>query len=397
MRGTRRGLIALTAAGTVVVGVAGCSQQPTYTDAVTNAPALQSIAQPSIAVTGWNGRPMTDHGVGVMPGAPITVAARNGNLTSVVVSGPSGQVKGQISADGSTWTSAQALDFGGQYTLTAAAKGVEGNGARKIAFTTASAETLANASTVVADDETVGVGQPVAINFDTPIANKLNAQRAITVITDPPVQGAFYWINDSMVRWRPEHFWKPGTKVRVAVRTKGIDLGGGVFGDNDLDTNFTVGRSLIAVADDATHQITVSIDGKVVRTMPTSMGKDSSPTNNGIYIVAERVPSVVMDSSTYGVPVNAPGGYKEVVYNDTRLSYSGIYIHAAPWSLGDQGYDDVSNGCLNVSPANAEWFMNTALRGDIVIAKNTVGPVLPGDDGLGDWNVPWSVWKKGNA
>ncbi|NED67989.1 L,D-transpeptidase, partial [Streptomyces sp. SID10244] len=124
---------------------------------------------------------------------------------------------------------------------------------------------------------------------------------------------------------------------------------------------------------------------------------DSTPTNNGTYIVAEREPSVIMDSSTYGVPVNSPEGYKETVYDATRISFSGIYVHSAPWSLGDQGVDDVSNGCLNVSPENAEWFLNHALRGDIVIAKNTVGPTLPGDDGLGDWNVPWSVWKKGNA
>ena len=128
-----------------------------------------------------------------------------------------------------------------------------------------------------------------------------------------------------------------------------------------------------------------------------SMGKDSTPTNNGVYIVAEREPSVIMDSSTYGVPVNSPQGYRETVYDATRISFSGIYVHSAPWSLGDQGVDDVSNGCLNVSPANAEWFLNNALRGDVVTVKNAVGPVLPGTDGLGDWNVPWSVWKKGNA
>ncbi len=104
-----------------------------------------------------------------------------------------------------------------------------------------------------------------------------------------------------------------------------------------------------------------------------------------------------MDSSTYGVPVSSPGGYRETVYFDTQMSYSGIYLHAAPWSLGDQGNTNVSNGCLNVSPDNAEWFMNTALRGDIVVVKNTIGPVLPGTDGLGDWNIPWDVWKKGNA
>ena len=103
-----------------------------------------------------------------------------------------------------------------------------------------------------------------------------------------------------------------------------------------------------------------------------------------------------MDSETFGLSHSA-GGYRTMVDWATQMSYSGIYVHSAPWSLGDQGVDDVSNGCLNVSPANAEWFLNNALRGDVVIAKNTVGEPLPGDDGLGDWNVPWAVWKKGNA
>ncbi|WP_372512379.1 L,D-transpeptidase [Gordonia aquimaris] len=397
---TPRTVRARGAAAAIVVvaaSLAGCSLAPGYPDTVTDAQSLDSLAQPTISVTGWGDTPMNDNAVGVMPGAPITVTARDGSLSSVVIAGPDGPVAGSTSADGSRWTSSGALDFGTDYTLNAAARGVDGVGARKIGFTTASAESLAYASTVTADGETVGIGQPVAINFDTPVADKRNAQNAITVTTDPPVQGAFYWINDSMVRWRPEHFWAPGTKVKVSVDAKGIDLGDGVFGDNNLTSNFTVGRSLVAVADDDTEQITVSVNGKVVKTMPTSMGKDATPTNTGTYIVAEREPSVIMDSSTYGVPVNSAEGYRETVYDATRISFSGIYVHSAPWSLGDQGVDDVSNGCLNVSPANAKWFLDHALRGDIVQVKNTVGPPLPGDDGLGDWNIPWSVWKKGNA
>ena len=327
----------------------------------------------------------------------MTVTAHEGSLRSVTVTGPDGPVDGTVSADGAHWMAKDSLDFGESYTLTAAAAGVQGSGARKLHFSTASAESTATASSVTDDNETVGIGQPVMINFDQPITNKRNAQQAITVSTSPSVEGAFYWVNDSMLRWRPRHYWKPGTKVSVKVNTKGIDLGGGVYGDNNLTTHFTVGRSLIASADDATHMITVSVNGKVVKTMPTSMGKDSTPTNNGTYIVAERDPSVIMDSSTYGVPVGSPGGYREVVYDATRISYSGIYLHSAPWSLGDQGVDDVSNGCLNVSPENAEWFLQNALRGDVVTVKNAVGPILPGDDGLGDWNVPWAVWKKGNA
>lgn len=398
--GRRRSVRGATAALSIVAVMSvlsGCASDPTYSDAITQAPGLDTIGRPQISVTGWGQKPMKDEAVGVMPGARITVTAHYGNLDSVVVTGPDGPVRGHTSPDGANWVNDEALDYGAQYTLTAAARGVEGQGARRVAFTTASAESFADVSTITNDGETVGVGQPVVINFDQPITDKLNAQRAIAVTTDPPVEGAFYWVNDSMLRWRPEHFWAPGTKVKVSARLKGIDLGGGVFGQNDLSTSFTVGRRFVAIADDKTKMITIYVNGRVVKTMPTSMGKDSTPTNNGIYIVAEREPSVIMDSSTYGVPVNSPEGYKETVYDATRISFSGIYVHSAPWSLGDQGNSDVSNGCLNVSPDNAEWFLTHALRGDIVIAKNTVGPPLPGDDGLGDWNVPWSVWKRGNA
>lgn len=390
-------VIAVGVAGVTAVSLASCTKAPSYSDVVDPVGTFNSFSEPALDVTGWQDRPLKDSAVGVMPGAPITVTAHNGDISQVSVAGPDGAVKGKVSTDGATWTSAAPLDYGAKYTLTAAARGVDGENARKISFTTSSAQNFASATSVTDDGETVGVGQTVAINFDAPVTNKRNAQNAIAVTTDPPVEGAFYWINDSMVRWRPEHFFAPGTKVNVAVKTKGIDLGDGTFGQNNLNTHFTVGRRFVATVDDKSKIIKIWINNKVVRTMPTSMGKDSTPTNTGIYMVAERVPSVIMDSSTYGVPVNSPGGYKEVVYSASRISFSGIYVHSAPWSLGDQGYVDVSNGCLNVSPDNAEWFMNHALRGDIVEVSGTVGPTLPGDDGLGDWNVPWAVWKKGNA
>jgi lipoprotein-anchoring transpeptidase ErfK/SrfK len=313
------------------------------------------------------------------------------------VTGGDGAVTGTMSADGTTWISKGSLGFGEKYTVVADAGGMGGTASSTVGFTTAEPSNLTDAYLLPDNGETVGIGQPVAIQFDEPVPDREAAQNAITVRTDPPVDGAFYWISDTEVRWRPEHFWASGTKVHVDVDTKGIDLGDGLFGDNNLSSDFTIGRAFVATADDTTKTISVSIDGKVVKTMPTSMGKDSTPTNNGIYIVAERVDSVIMDSSTYGVPVNSPEGYKEVVYDASRISYSGIYVHAAPWSLGDQGVDDVSNGCLNVSPENARWFKENSLRGDIVIAENTVGPPLPGDDGLGDWNVLWDVWKQGDA
>ena len=154
---------------------------------------------------------------------------------------------------------------------------------------------------------------------------------------------------------------------------------------------------MIATADDATKQVTFSINGVNVRTMPTSMGKNSTPTDNGVYIIGDKFASLVMDSSTYGVAVDSPQGYRTPVDWATRMSYSGIFFHSAPWSVGSQGYSNVSHGCLNLSPSNAKWVYDNTKRGDITIVKNTLGGTLSGTDGLGDWNIPWDEWKAGNA
>ena len=169
------------------------------------------------------------------------------------------------------------------------------------------------------DGEVVGVGQPVAVRFDENIPNRLAAQKAITVTTNPPVEGAFYWLNNREVRWRPAQYWKPGTTVDVAVNTYGVDLGDGLFGQENVTTHFTIGDEVIATADDNTKTLTVRRNGEVVKTMPISMGKNSTPTNNGVYIVGDRFSHMVMDSSTYGVPVNSPNGYRTEVDWATQI------------------------------------------------------------------------------
>ncbi len=384
-----------------VSSLAACSTgsaAPTYSDQVNTNTGFDDLLRPSVSVTTFDGQPLRDRAVGIQPGAPVKVVATSGQLTDVRIPKQSGgEIAGTYNSDHTEWTSTEPFGFDKTYTVAADVAGISGTNSSKISFTTRAPNNLTDTYLLPENNSTVGIGQPVAIRFDEPITDKLTAQRAITVSTDPPVDGAFYWLSDSELRWRPENYWKPGTKVEVKVNTYGIDLGGGVFGQQNKTVDFTIGRSLIYTADDKTKQVTAVLNGKVVRTMPTSMGKDSTPTNRGTYIIGDRVPSIIMDSSTYGVPVNSPEGYRETVYSDTQMSYSGIYMHAAPWSLYAQGNSNVSNGCLNLSPENAEWVMNTSLRGDIVVVKNTVGDVLPGTDGLGDWNVPWAVWKRGNA
>ncbi|WP_328358637.1 Ig-like domain-containing protein [Mycobacterium sp. NBC_00419] len=339
-----------------------------------------------------------DGAVDVSVDKPVTITATGGVLGSVTMVNAAGsEVAGQLSPDGVTWKTTEPLGYNKSYTLSARSLGLGGVTTEKLTFETQSPENLTMPYLLPGDGEVVGVGQPIAVRFDENIPNRAAAERAIKVTTDPPVEGAFYWLNNREVRWRPENYWKPGTKIDVAVNTYGVDLGDGLFGQENLTSHFTIGDELIATADDNTKTLTIRQNGEVIKTMPISMGKNSTPTNNGVYIVGDRFSHMIMDSSTYGVPSNSPNGYRTEVDFATQMSYSGIYVHSAPWSVGSQGYSNVSHGCLNVSPSNAQWFFNNTKRGDIVEVINTVGSTLPGTDGLGDWNIPWSQWKAGNA
>ncbi len=341
---------------------------------------------------------VTDGAVGVTVDSPVTVSAEDGVLGAVnMTDADGGTVAGRLSPDGLQWATTEPLGYNEKYTLSAQSLGLGGVTSRSMTFQTHSPENLTMPYLLPADGEVVGVGQPVAVRFDENVPNRLAAEKAITVTTNPPVEGAFYWLSDREVRWRPEAYWKPGTTVDVAVNTYGVDLGDGLFGQEDVTTHFTIGDEVIATADDDTKTLTVRRNGEVIKTMPISMGKNSTPTNNGTYIVGDRLSHMVMDSSTYGVPSNSPNGYRTEVDYATQMSYSGIYVHAAPWSVGSQGYSNVSHGCVNVSTSNAQWFYENTKRGDVVVVANTVGGVLPGIDGLGDWNIPWDQWKAGNA
>ncbi|NMO03763.1 L,D-transpeptidase [Gordonia sp. TBRC 11910] len=399
--GLRRRLVPVVSAVAVVglVGtVSSCSKAPTYSDQVGSSARFDDLLKPTLAVTEWADKPLVDNAIGIQPGAPIKVSSTGGALTSVSIDKSDGSaLKGNLSEDGFTWTSTEPFGYNKRYTLNAKAAGVGGESMSKVSFTTRAPQNLTQAYLMPHNGETVGIAQPVAVKFDEPIKNKKTAQAAIKIVTEPAVDGAFYWISDQEVRWRPQGYWKTGTKVNVAVNTYGLDLGNGLFGQENVRTSFKIGRSVVIKADDRTKQVTFFKDGKVVRTMPTSMGKDSTPTDNGTYIVGDKHSMLVMDSSTYGVPVNSPAGYRTPVDFATQMSYSGIYFHSAPWSVWAQGNTNTSHGCLNLSPDNAQWVMNYTLRGDPVEVRNTVGPKLSGTDGLGDWNVPWAVWSKGNA
>ncbi|OBJ77421.1 hypothetical protein A9W97_06100 [Mycobacterium gordonae] len=220
----------------------------------------------------------------------------------------------------------------------------------------------------------VGVAKPIIINFQVPIADQAMAERAVHISSIPPVPGKFYWMTPSQLRWRPLSFWPANTAVN-------IDAAG-------VKSSFRTGDSLIATADDATHQMTITRNGVVQQTFPMSMGMASGghQTPNGTYYVLEKMPTVVMDSSTYGVPVNSANGYKVTVSDAVRIDNSGNFVHSAPWSVADQGKRDVSHGCINLAPANAKWFFDNFGSGDPIVVKNSVGTYNK-PDGASDWQL----------
>ncbi|WP_228797157.1 L,D-transpeptidase [Nocardia nova] len=377
----------------LALAVTGCSDS----GATNNGPAIEAasaidLVKPKVLTQ------VADGAVGVSPGDPIPVKVDNGKLTAVTLLTPEGNpVAGQIAPDGTSWQLTEQLGFDRRYRLQADAVGIGGTTSTTISFTTLAPRNKTHPWLLPGENAVVGIGQPVAIQFDENIPDRRAAQDAIKITTTPAVEGAFYWVNNREVRWRPEHFWAPGTSVTVDVNTYGRDLGGGLVGDSDIHSSFTIGDPMVFTADDNTKMVTVERNGQVIRTMPTSMGKDSTPTQNGIYIIGDQFDHMIMDSSTYGVAATGPNGYRTPVDWATRMSYSGIFMHSAPWSVGQQGYSNTSHGCLNLSPADARWVYENAKRGDIAIVKNTVGDTLSGVDGLGDWNIPWAEWKAGNA
>jgi lipoprotein-anchoring transpeptidase ErfK/SrfK len=217
-----------------------------------------------------------------------------------------------------------------------------------------------------------GAAKPIYINFQRPIANQQMAQDAVHITSVPPVPGRFYWTSDTQLRWRPQDFWPAGTKVYIdAAGTK---------------SSFTVPEQLVATVDNSTHEMQIVRNGELIETFPVSMGKKGYETQNGTYYVLEKFADIVMDSSTYGVPVTSAEGYKLKVQDAVRIDNSGIFVHSAPWSTDAQGNSNVSHGCINLSPANAQWFYDNFGSGDPVVIKNSTG-LYDKPDGASDWQM----------
>jgi lipoprotein-anchoring transpeptidase ErfK/SrfK len=247
---------------------------------------------------------------------------------------------------------------------------------------------------VLGDHKTYGVGMPIILRVGRSLdseASRAAFERTLSVRSTPATSGAWGWVNNSEVHFRPAQFWAAGSKVRVEVDSAGRSLGGGLWGRTDLTVDFSVGIRRELRADAQAHRVAVVENGRTVRTMPASLGKPEFPSSSGVMVIMDKRPTAMFDSSTYGLPVDSPGGYRTPVKYAMRLTWGGEFFHAAPWSVADQGHRNVSHGCINLSMSNAAWLFGRVLTGDPVFVTNTGTPVAVGN-GWSDWTVPYSTW-----
>jgi lipoprotein-anchoring transpeptidase ErfK/SrfK len=355
----------------------------------------------------------------VSPGKPVTVQASDGSLDTVSLASAAGDVPGLLAADGSMWRTVDDLAFGQAYTLTVKGHGADGKAVEETrTFTTVnpadgfywnvSFKTSGAYYGVALNGGTFGVGQPIVAQFDDAV-DRAVAQKTITVQTNPPVEGAWHWMSDREAHWRPQNYWAAGTTVTITANLFGVALtspvgGRELHGQKNQTATFTIGPAKVGRIDNNTKQMVVSIDGQAVRTIPVSLGREQAyqgingtwydwRTPSGTMIVTEKQNPVQMKPD---LPKNDPQYYEEIIPLATRITDSGIYVHAAPWSVNDQGVRNVSHGCVNVSTANAQWFFDTFGPGDVVEVANA-GTTVGLRDGLGDWNMPWDQWVAGSA
>jgi lipoprotein-anchoring transpeptidase ErfK/SrfK len=395
---------------------AGESPAAHDTSVATSAPPPSSSppADPAVITTSATGV--------INPTKPVSVAIQHGKLTAVTMTNRAGKtVTGSLAADGTSWHNTEVLGYAKTYKIIATGQDENGAPVTK----------TSQLSTVAPDNLTMpylqriggyplqaggtyGVAIVPIVHFDEAITDKAAAQKTLSITTSPHVDGSWFWSDDQNVHWRPQNYWPSGTKVTVSAKVYGVKVGPGLYGQADASRSFTIGRRQVTVADDTAPKSVNKVRvynsaGQVIRTMNTSMGEHSGETVNGSYInfytldgtytvLAHEQPAK-MCSASYGLPANAPGGYPcEDIYNATKISTDGIYLHELLTTIWAQNNgQDVSHGCLNLNASNSLWYFNHSIIGDpVTIHGNKNAPTLTVNQG-GDWTVPWSKWLRGSA
>lgn len=328
---------------------------------------------------------------------PVVVDVAGGSIRSVVVAPPSGPpLPGATSSDGHRWQSSDPLKPATTYVVTATARSETGTTSTSSArFSTLTPKLTVTAAITPTQGETVGVGEPITFRFSRPVTSPA-AQSAVlshlAVAMTQVVTGGWHWFSDTELHFRPETYWPSGDQVAVSADLDGWDAGGGGWGVGTQSERFLVGAANVSTVDQAAHTMTVTSNGVTQFSFPISTGRSQYPTMGGVHIALDKEPVVHMVSSTVGIPVRSRDGYDETVYWDVHISDSGEYVHAAPWSVGEQGSENVSHGCVNLSTVNAHAFYDFSQPGDVINVINGVRPPSPGDHGLMDWTTPWTAW-----
>jgi lipoprotein-anchoring transpeptidase ErfK/SrfK len=388
-------IAAVAAIGLLGTACGGHAQSPSPSQAKAQASASAAAAKARAAmlaaelkITPANGSHDVD------PSGGISVAAAEGKVTNVTVRTSGDPVSGQLSDGGKTWHSTWTLDASQTYTVTANGTGTGGS---KIT-TTSTFRTLSPTQTFSTEiyegsGQTYGVGMPIMLIFSQPITDKAAVERSLELTTSKPVIGAWYWDGDEHLDFRPRDYWPAYTTVSFDGHLNGVEGAKGMYGTADLTQTFEIGRSLIAVASTTTHYTQIYLNGERLYQWPISTGRASLPTPDGTYVSVEKNNPVRMIGG--GAPGSA-GYYNELVYYAVRFTFSGDYYHSAPWSVVDQGTTNVSHGCVNLPPTDAETYYNMSIPGDPITVTNSTA-AGKWDDGWTEWFLPWSQYLQGSA
>ena len=327
----------------------------------------------------------------VGPGGPATLSVTGGTLADVALTGPDGPVAGE--GDDTSWRTTADLAYDATYTWSGSATGADGAVVPVAgSFTTVAPADVVRGVLNIGDDRTVGVAAPIQIQFDAHVDDRAAVERALSVETSVPVEGAWGWLPDenggSRVHWRPREYWPAGTRVTVTADLFGVPYGDGAYGKADVTSTFTIGRSQIVRADVTSHRMVVLRDGVQVADYPASYGLTGDPertTRSGVHVVTELHPEKRMTSDRYG--------YDLVVDWAVRISNNGEFVHANPASAAAQGSSNVTHGCINLSTADARAYFETAMYGDPVEVTGSGVPLAARDGDVWDWTLSWDEWQ----
>jgi lipoprotein-anchoring transpeptidase ErfK/SrfK len=329
----------------------------------------------------------------------VTVSAQNATLDSVALTSKSGPVPGRMSADKKSWRAAALLEPGTAYTVVASMTGASGQSVRRTSHFSTAALTLDQQtfpSIAPLSGQTVGVGMPVIVTFDVPVTDRASIEKHLSVVTQPAQKGSWHWISDNEVHWRPAHYWKAGTHVTVNADINSVPAGNGIYGQLDRSVSFDIGPAHVYKVNTRTDQMQVFSNGKLLRTLPITTGQQPKyTTRSGTKVIIEKFPSKDMNSETVGITGADAYNIKGVQWA-MRVTYSGEFIHAAPWSVASQGHENVSHGCTGMSTSNADWLYHMSNVGDVVEYTGT-DRQMELTNGYGDWNESFAQYRQGSA